>query len=149
MSNHQRLFGYAAILFGLGFFVRSFQPANAYVPVGMQWDSFPYESFSHMDGSLPNPISNGTTHNVLTVPADRIFIVTGMLEQSSYSRCRIYVDGSAVRGGANIFRPSYPNMFTNGNAHLVIPSSSTLQVYANAGDCHVQHLEGYYAHVPS
>ena len=148
MVDHKKLFGYASVLFGMGFLLRSILTANAYVPVGMQWGDFPYESFSYMDGSLPNGIPAGTLHDLITVPADRIFIVTGMIEESSSSRCHIYVDGSRIRGGPNLFRAGYPNMFTNGNAHLVIPSSSILQIYATSGSCRVQHLEGYYAHIP-
>lgn len=144
MIDWKHLMGIAMIITASGFFARSIQPAQANMPVGMQWGEFPYENFSYMDGTLP-AISNGSTHDLLTIPNDRIFIVTAMT--SSYS-CYLYVDGNMLRGGNDLFKYNYPTIFTTGNAHLVVPAGSTLQVVANGSTCTVTHFEGYYAHAP-
>ena len=144
MKDWKQLMGLSMVIAASGFFVRSFQTAQANTPVGMQWGDFPYENFSYMDGSLPT-ISDGNTHNLLTIPNDRIFIVTAMT--ANYP-CYLYVDGAMLRGGNNLFSYNYPTIFSTGNAHLVVPAGSTLQIVATGSNCSVSHFEGYYAHAP-
>ena len=137
---HRNLLGISAVMLSSAVLIHSLKSADASMPVGMQHGQFPYVSFSHHDGTIP--YVNNSTQNVLTVPSDRIFIVTGMVDSSN--SCNLYVDGSIIRGGNSIFYET--NMFTTGNAHLVIPAGSTLQIHSN-GYCLVRHLEGYYAHL--
>ena len=61
------------------------------------------------------------------------------------------MDGSLLRGSDNLFHYGNEkvNAFIVGNAHLVIPAGSTLQLHGYYGTCYIEHLEGYYAHVPS
>ena len=142
------LFGASALVASVGFTAQALRPANASMPVGMQWGDFPIQSFSHHDGTAPTPGSSMTA-DLLTVPSDRIFVVTTVIA-NNYT-CQLYVDGSLKRGSENLFH--YNNEKTNafivGNAHLVVPAGSTLQLYGYYGTCYIEHLEGYYAHVPS
>ena len=110
---------------------------------------FPYEIFSTIDGTIPY-LSNGSTHQVLTVPSDRIFVLTTLISSGTY--CTLQVDGVDKRN-KNLFYPGNynggrANAFLNGNAHLVIQAGEVLELKATGSDCDVYHLEGYYAHAP-
>ena len=129
------LFGIAAIIFALGYFINSLPDAQAFPQgpsVGM--GSNPYESFT---GSIHD--NNGNV-NLLTVPSDQIFIVTTCITNTSYinltENSNVIIDGNSggCSGGA---------LFT-GNGHLVISSNSSLGVRSTYGTRYY-YIEGYYA----
>jgi hypothetical protein len=126
-------------------FIHTVQSANASMPVGMQHGQFPYENFSTTDGSIPT-VPNQVPLDILTVPSDRLFILTNLLT-SSY--CELYVDGSYKRHSSLYQNGNNSSSFLDGNAHLVINPGETIQIYNNSGSntCRVYHLEGYYAHL--
>ena len=151
--DYRNLLGFATVVFSAGYFVRSFQPANASMPVGMQHGQFPYEHFTECD--LPGATvsssectpSNGT-YTLLTVPNDRIFIVTGAATSDYYSRCHFMEDGTILIDRDLISRSSYlpVSPMVSGNAHLAMPAGSSLQIQVNDNGCDF-YIEGYYAHL--
>ena len=80
--DHRNLFGIGFILLSTGYVLRSLQPANASMPVGMQHGQFPYQHYTECTLPGATPYSNyeacsftysaPATHNLLTVPNDRI-----------------------------------------------------------------------------
>ena len=127
-------------------FVHSLKSANASMPVGMQHGQFPYENFSTTDGTLPN-LPNGSTHDILTVPNDRLFILTNLITNQN---CDLYVDGNKklINLIHRIDHSSvyHPSSFHLGNVHLIINSGETLSLVSTNNNCYTYHLEGYYAH---
>ena len=134
--------------------------ANASLPVGMQHGQFPYETFSECDVagatvswsrcSLPSQLSTSTV-SLLTVPSDRIFVVTGAAVHYQ-GDCSFQVNGTPiVSSRAFLNSGGYSNArqspFLSGAAHYVISAGETLDVYFyDAPGCQF-YLEGYYAHL--
>ena len=143
--DYQTILAGGFFLLSASVFLHSFKSANASMPVGMQHGQFPYENFSTTDGSLPT-IPNQVPYDVLTVPSDRLFILTNLVT-SSY--CQLYVDGSYKRHNSLYQLGNNSTSFHTGNAHLVINPGETIQIYNYSGSntCQVYHLEGYYAHL--
>ena len=130
-----KLFGIAAIIFAMGYFMQSLPFAQAF-PQGpnVGLGSNPYESFT---GSIHDSNGNRT---LLTVPSDQIFIVTTCVTNTNYinlnENSNTMIDGhsGACSGGA----------LKDGNGHLVISSGSTLDVISTYGTRYY-YIEGYYA----
>ena len=141
--DYRNLFGIGFILLSVGYVIRSLQPANASMPVGMQHGQFPYESLSTTDGSIPT-VPNQVPLDVITVPSDRLFILTAF-KSSSY--CRLYVDGTLKR--ESFFYSGSTSHLVVDNAHVVLQPGEVLQVYnvSSSYSCIIYHLEGYYAHL--
>lgn len=110
---------------------QSLQPAQAYPPFdskyGISSSDYPYESFSGVGGS-------GNLVAVLTVPNDKIFVVTSV---NSVSNHGLYEDNTLV------FVDGTPqDLFRRGKAHLKISPGSTLKIENYSQP---YYLEGYYA----
>ena len=156
MNN--RLFGMASIIFAAGYFVRSFDVANASMPVGMQHGQFPYEQYTECDltGAVPQVYSAGVTeacrygtsgqwtnHTLFTVPSDRNFIITGFSTESG--SCFPFSNGEALIG-RSIVSTSDSTPFNSGTAHFVLSPNQVVEIAKwSDSDC-AFYLEGYYAH---
>ena len=157
MNN--RLFGMASIVFVVGYFVRSFDEANASMPVGMQHGQFPYENYTECDllGATTQTYGTGVTvacrygvsgqwsnHTLFTVPSDRNFIVTGFSTASS--NCFPHSNGEAFIGQV-LFATSDSTPFNSGTAHFVLSPNQVVEIAKwSDSDC-AFYLEGYYAHL--
>ena len=137
MTKHY--FGIASIIFASACLIWSIGQATAFpqgpnVGVG----TVPYESFTgtihYNDGNVV----------LLTVPSDRVFIVTTCMSNNGYfdikenGTTRVYKDTSFCSS-------SYATSFTTGNASLVISSNSTLEVGTDSSSTIYYYIEGYYA----
>ena len=135
-----KLFGIAAIIFSSGYFLRSMPFAQAYQGPAVGMGSVPYESFT---GSL----SSNITATLFTVPADKVFVVTTCITNSSHFYLK--EDGNDVLMGASqaCGGDSYgtTTSFRTGNAHLIINGGSALEIWQNSGQTRNYYIEGYYA----
>ena len=150
--NHHTNLSIAAILLSGAVLIHSVQSAVASMPVGMQHGQFPYEHFTECD--LPGGTSHATkayctfnvpaintSYTLLTVPSDRIFVVTHALSDNS--------DCNFTSGGTPLLSQCFiDNSYTGlgGNGHIVIPAGATLDVYLLIIYCPF-YIEGYYAHL--
>ena len=114
--------------------------ANASMPVGMQHGQFPYERFTECDlpgatamsdiSACQYTFTNATSHTLLTVPSDRIFVVTGAVNYRGY--CNFHSNGKPLIGKLLIYGYdgySGQSPIGNGNGHLVLEPGSSLEVY--------------------
>ena len=137
-------------------FLHSLKSADASMPVGMQHGQFPFEHFTNCD--LPGATvrsdllgcnySQTGLKNLLTVPSDRIFVVTGASTFRGY--CSFVSNGVPLIDYRLIIEdPSYGNggsPLSSGQGHLVLQPGSTLDVNLSSyGSCPF-YVEGYYAH---
>ena len=151
--DHRTLFGLAAVLLSTSILINSLQSANAVMPVGMQHGQFPYEHFTECDLPGANVSTSdcspatGGIQTLLSVPSDRIFIVTGAVT-SDTNHCWFLNDGIPIYS-RNFIEKSKNGPLLNGNANIVIPAGSELQVniYQNYASSCDFFIEGYYAHL--
>ena len=131
------LFAIGFIILSSGYFIRSLQPAQAQANgPNINFAGNPYKSFY------------GYTNNTTTISLDgnQDFIITTMM--SNYDGCQLRIDGvDLVYTGSNDYNPLWyrgvyggGSAFASGNAHLVIPAGSTLEV----STCSSWYLDGYY-----
>ena len=145
MKDYRQLFGYAAILFGLGFLVRSFMPAYAITGPTVSLGSNPVENFYEM----PN-LSGGTSVDIFTNSSSQDFVLTTYMHGGQSSRCGLTLDGQ------NIFvhtTASYESIEGHGSKdlRLMIPAGSVLRMknYNSAGTLNCPYyIEGHYIHTP-
>ena len=144
MKDYKPLFGYAAILFGLSFLVRSFMPAYAFNGPSVSMGSNPIKSFYGV-----NRINAGNRVTIFSNSSSHDFIITQTRQNNQYT-CAFEIDTetifshySGTLGDDRIYE------FQTFNGTLVLPAGSTLsQTYdASYGDndC-VYYVEGYYTH---
>ena len=135
---HKHYFGIASIIFSSACLIWSIGQATA-IPMGpsVSTGSIPYESFS-------NSIPNSSVQTLLTVPADKVFIVTTCIDYRG--ALSIEEDSSSMLNNYT-YACLYTNAssFTQGNAHLIINSNSSLNVRNNSGYTSYYYIEGYYA----
>ena len=134
--DHRNILATGFLLLCGAVFVHSLKSANASMPVGMQHGQFPYESLSTTDGSIPT-VPNQVPLDVITVPSDRLFILTAF-KSSSY--CRLYVDGTLKR--ESFFYSGSTSHLVVDNAHVVLQPGEVLQVYnvSSSYSCIIYHL---------
>ncbi len=141
MKDYRQLFGYAAILFGLGFLVRSFLPAAAISGPTISTGENPSRSFY-------GEVSASSTADLLTTASDQVFIVTSCyLANTSY--LDIYSSGTMILDGELSLCSGGNNSLSNGRGRLVVESGTTLRVrntYQYAGFKY--YIEGHYAYAP-
>jgi len=130
-KTSQILFAIAAIIFSTGYFLRSFQPAQAY-PQGpnVSFGSNPIVAFSS------TCTSSNTT---ITTTGNEILIITDIIVgDGSYS------EGATLRLNGNDWM-SFPKLTTQSfNSGFPVPTNSTLSCYAYYGKSIV--ISGYYTH---
>ena len=146
MFDSKTLFGIAAILFGAGFFVRSFSPAHAFQSPVVQLGANPIENIQGVA-----IMSGNSTSTIWTNNTSDDFIVTTVLFHTNY--CKLTVDGN-TDGLAQI--PNYGKMesnmpssaFIQGNAKLKLSPNSTLDFLHYGSSTHHcnYYMEGYYVH---
>ena len=141
------------ILLSGAVFIHSLKSASASLPVGMQHGQFPYEHFTECD--LPGASAHSTNtycsfsvpsintnYTLMTVPSDRIFVVTHAMTYNS--DCN-FTSGGFPLVSQYLIDNSYSGL--GGNGHLVVPAGATLDIYVrNATYCPF-YIEGYYAHL--
>ena len=131
--DYKKLFGYAAILFGLGFFVRSFLPAYAYNGPNTSMGSNPIDHATAICSNLSSSLifSNSTTST---------FVVTEVIR--AYPS---YGAGLSINGN-RIFNVEG---FSNGRSMFSFDSGLTVQpgesVYCGHGGYRMT-ISGYYTH---
>ena len=153
--DHRTLFGIATVLLSGAIFLHSLNSATASMPVGMQHGQFPYQHFTECDlsGASPNGgqgcVPSTGVHTLLTVPSDRIFVITGAVSSYSYA-CFFENDGlplvsyDFLEGNSNRSKAAGP--LISGNAHYTIDAGSTLDVNIGTTSCRF-YIEGYFAHL--
>ena len=132
--DYRQLFGIGFIIFALGFFLRSLQPAQASLPLGGSYQSFPYVSFT---GTL----SPGQNLTITTIPSDKDLVLTGGKINSSC--VDLYADSTIlVEGHAEVMNGAF---FSSSSAHIKIPAGSNMILNHTCGGYIGYYLEGYYA----
>lgn len=128
MFDYKRLFGIAAILFGIGFILQSIMPAKAN-PTGpsVGYGSNPWESFyTESPGTL------------FSTSSSEVFIITTMI--SGGGACYFYIDGVKAIS-QNFTQKEYGTSAARG-LHFVVEPNSTLSIN---GSCNFGfYLDGYY-----
>jgi hypothetical protein len=151
--DHRTILSTGFLLLCGSIFIHSLKSADASMPVGMQHGQFPYESFTECDISGASVSGSDCTppvgiHTLLSVPSDRIFVVTGG-EASYYSDCWFQKDGTLMYSRELVSRTDSRHSPTgplkSGNAHITIAAGTDLQIEVNSTNCNF-YLDGYYAH---
>ena len=141
MKDYRILFGYAAILLALSFFVRSFSPANAYNGPMVKSGENPSRSFY-------GTVSQSSHSDLLTTASDEVFVITSCYLQSS-AYMDIYASSTKILEG-DINRCSSQNSpMSYGRGRLIVSSGTTLRLtnsYPHQG--YKYYIEGYYAYAP-
>ena len=142
MKDYKQLFGYAAILFGIGFVIRSFMPAYAFNGPTVSMGSNPIENFydaQYMGG--------GASMTVFTNTSSSSFIITQYFSENY--RCAIQVDGqSPFSDDYGTYGYQYLGGATSFTGTLLVPAGSTLSfknVATGSLFCKY-YVEGYYTH---
>lgn len=144
MKATKNLFGYATILFGLGFLVRSFMPAYAFNGPTVSMGSNPIKNFYGV-----NRIYAGNSEIIFTNTSSSDFIIT-QTRQNNGQSCAFAIDNQTILShwSTNLGDDNVTDYQTF-NGTLVLPSGSTLShsYIAASGDrdC-VYYVEGYYTH---
>ena len=151
--DYKVILSVAALIFSGSMLVESLRPANASMPVGMQHGQFPFEHFTNCD--LPGAtvhssnnyclysFTNAFTQTLLTVPIDRIFVVTGA--SVGRSDCNFLSNGVPLIN-QELLDDSNASPLLHGGGHLVIGAGATLEVHLRSAYC-PYYIEGYYAHL--
>ena len=132
--DYRQLFGIGFIIFALGFFLRSLQPAQASLPLGGSFQSFPYLSYT---GTL----SPNQNLSLATIPSDKDLIITGGKINSTC--VDIYADSVLiVEGDSSVMNGAF---FSSSSAHVKIPAGSNLMLKHTCGGYVAYYIEGYHA----
>ena len=131
MKDYKQLFGYAAILFGIGFVIRSFMPAYAFNGPSVSMGSNPIEHHSEA--------CHNTT--LFTNNSANSFIITDIIGSGYNAPLELKIDGQKVidtysTGIAQLARP-----LASG---LVVPSGSVVTCDHHGGL--IVTISGYYTH---
>jgi hypothetical protein len=129
MFDYKRLFGIAAILFGIGFILQSIMPAKAN-PTGpsVGYGSNPWKSFY-----VESP---GT---LFSTSSSEVFIITTMI--SGGGTCYFYIDG--VRAIHQDMTQRQYGTSAARSLHYVVEPSSTISI--DGQSCNFGfYLDGYY-----
>ena len=144
MNDYKQLFGYAAILFGIGFVIRSFMPAYAFNGPSISAGANPIQNFYGV-----NRITAGARVTIFSNTSSSDFIIT-QTRQNNQTHCAFEIDNTSVfnhyssaLGDDRIYE------YQTFNGTLVVPAGSTLShTYDDSSgdqDC-VYYVEGYYTH---
>jgi len=137
---HRNLFGLAAVILSVSVLVHAMSPASAY-PGGMEvtGGESPYVSFT-------GRIDPSTTSTVYTIPADRVFVLTGAVANSN--DVHLYESETMkVNGYSNVMSDDGQNGFlTQGNGTVVFAGASALRVHNDSGSHRYYSIQGYLAH---
>jgi len=138
---HKNIFACAAFIAACGFFLRSLTPANAYMGPMVDYGANPIVSAAGTASS--------TSTTIFTAPADQDLLITDLIFSADATdhacNARIYMDlNNGVQLGAFTIAgdmdsdygqddagstsPVLTHRFASG---LVIPASSSLQIYVN------------------
>jgi len=141
--NGRQLFGIAAIIMALGYFMRSFQPAQAFNGPTVSLGSNPLVSFAGK--------GNAT---LITVPLDRDMVLTDFdfsnTDSGNYGHHTVYLkDPQGNVYGQWWLRKSYSelvDMSISKQSGLLIPAGTEL-VFDEGGSNYVTYtISGYYVH---
>jgi hypothetical protein len=143
----------AMLIFSFGFAGTVFIPAHAEIGPSVSSGGNPYASFygAGTEGA-----------NILTVPANSLFIVTtflidhNALSYSSAHNCELHIDGSSVLVGSMIKNYGMTGnsdtmgvsstSFIQGTARLAVSAGSSITI--GGSGCNTSYyIEGYYAHL--
>ena len=139
--NYQNILALGFLLLSAGYFFNSLQPAGANnsSPLGMANNNIAYQSFS-------GDVQAGQTLNLLSVPSDKVFIITMAIHQEYWSD--IYEDNQLKMEGDSYaaFDGHSHKLLVSGNGQLPISAGSTLKlVNSNPSSSYGYYIEGYYA----
>ena len=137
--DYKQLFGYAAILFGMGFFVRSFMPAYAFNGPNINTGSNPY--FNFIDNGWNATLSSYSIG--LSIPSNQAAIIEKIyITGSSY--CSIALNGIEIDIDAITRLKVEPS-----DSLTLIKKSNSGSSYCGSGNSSFNkiYLEGYYAHL--
>ena len=120
MIHYKQLFGYAAIVFSFGFFVRSFVPAHAFNGAHVSLGS--------------NPIDSGYGYNgvIFTNNSSSDFVITDIGCEN---------DGPLTIGSSNVFYCLRGNHQLQSG--LIVPAGTSVSTGANNRN---YFISGYYTH---
>ena len=156
MTDYKNLMGYAAILFGMGFLLRSLLPAHAYNGPVVSAGINPIESWSGF-------VINGSGWETLTTLSSD-FVITDLTvsETEDEVSCQVILSNQnntidSVKGHIATAGASTANYYYGGGAnhtshHFVsgmkVNAGETLYMYySTSGKCHYN-ISGYHAHTP-
>ena len=128
MNDYKQLFGYAAILFGIGFVIRSFMPAYAFNGPHVSTGSNPIE-FAAVN------CDNSTNMTIFTNGTSQDFVVTDVW--AGDGTVNLLVDNTIIMEGVNT---SYTL-----ESGLKLGSGSKISCSDTGGSAHVV-ISGYYSH---
>ena len=140
MHNRMNLFGFAAVLFGIGFLLRSIMPANA-VPTGANtsFGSNPVFAFQS-SGSSGTLFTNNTS-----APAVITDLAIAQTNNSTVT-CQVVFSVSGNGNGYRLFsNPAGVTGTVSLNSGLQVPAGEELY-YSGNGYCSGASASGYYAH---
>ena len=141
MKDYRVLFGYAAILMALGFFVRSFLPANAYNGPMVHTGENPSRSFYGL-------ASQSSYADLLTTSSDEVFVITSCYLYNS-AQMDIYASSTEILDGNLALCGTNANSLSNGRGRLIVPSGTTLRIRNRySQQAYPYYIEGYYAYAP-
>ena len=139
MIDHKQLFGLAAILFSLGFLLRSFLPAHAFNGPNISLESNPY--FNVVDNGWNRTLYSYTIP--LSIPTDQVAIIEKIVIKGNSAYCSLSFNGNEI---------DYSQI-----TRLKVQATDTLQIMkksgtggsycgsSNTSDNRI-YIEGYYSH---
>ena len=136
MFDYKQLFGFATILFGIGFILQSIMPAIA-KPSGpsISLGGNPYRNFY-----------TTTEETVFTTSATETFIITTIIAGTS-GGCQLHINGSEAIDD-QFFNYQRNTAAVHGNIHLTIGPNSTVSTWeSSSNNClYGVYIDGYYTH---
>ena len=140
----KNLFGLSAVIASVAFFMQSIPAVEAHSgPVGISYGAYPYETFTG--------VVDASSDTLLTVPGDKVFIVTSAITGYSGSSSYAYYvdllqDGTTVVDGASgAMAATTGGVLSQGQGHLRFESGSDVIVSNTTGYSIAYYIEGYYA----
>ena len=136
MFDYRNLFGFAAILFGAGFFVQSLQSANAKIGPSISLGSNPIQHFYQncdQQNNFEIFMNNSSGDFIVT----DVYIYDGIVRFQVDSETALLMKGDISSGS--------PRANIHLNSGIRVPSGSSFNCTDN-GDSPRVMISGYYAH---
>ena len=136
MFDYRNLFGFAAVLFGAGFFVQSLQSANATIGPSVSLGSNPIQHFYQNCDQQSNL-------EIFTNSSSGDFIVTDIYIYDGTIKFQVDSETALFMLGSVDARSPRANMHLNSG--IRVPSGSSFNC-TDSGDSPRVMVSGYYAH---
>lgn len=145
MFDYKQLFGFAAILFGAGFFLRSVLPAYGLQGPIISTGSNPIKNFYAIPFLAPS-----TTHTIFSNTSGHDFLVTSYHPPYNISgTCNITVDGNNIFVHSTNNNEQVSGYSSVQELQLLVPAGSTLEMKNYSSSNYYKcsyYIEGHYIH---